>query len=310
MATRDPETHASASSPAAPRRAVALLVAFVLGGCGNPDASLGAAPPTSDPVAPPEEALPTAGELETLRARTEVPLPAAVMWKPGAEEAPGLDPYLAPLLYREVAPGAGEVATEPAIGELVQGPADALVVDPDRPTVYFVDERVVAAGAERRRLTFVWFHAARPEAAPRPQGLRITFGQDGMPKVYEALADESGARVAYVAGSLEEAARSAFGAPLPTRRHAIEGEWDPGFPVVVGRVVADGPVPMGPFVYQREGSTDLVNLHCRCETSQVVEIAGTREYALRPLAALTRRGLAPAWPEPSVLAGLRLPPGF
>lgn len=288
----------------------ALLCLASVQGCDKSGGPRAEKPLAEGSGAPAEVELSMPGDAEALRARVESVLPAAVMWKPRMGQESGIDPYLAPLLYREVTPGGSELVTEPPIGGLVQGPRDEVLVIPEEATLYFADDRVEVAGARRRRLTFVWFHAVGPRATPKAQGLRNTFAADGQPMVYEPLAGDSGVRVAFVARSLEEAARAAWGPPLAGRRHAVEGAWDPRRPLVVARVVGDGAVPMGPFVYQRAGSANLVNLHCRCEKSQVAEITDTREYALRPLAELSRLGLAPTWPEPDALAGLRLPPGF
>ena len=57
--------------------------------------------------------------------------------------------------------------------------------------------------------------------------------------------------------------------------------------VVVARIIDDGPVPMGPYVYLNAlPSRAVTTALCRCSPSQVEAFIETRYYDLRPLETL------------------------
>ena len=76
----------------------------------------------------------------------------------------------------------------------------------------------------------------------------------------------------------------AFGDPLPGRRFSIERAADEAPDVVVARIIDDGPVPMGPYVYlNAPPSRAVTTVLCRCSPSQVEAFIETRHYDLLPL---------------------------
>ena len=54
--------------------------------------------------------------------------------------------------------------------------------------------------------------------------------------------------------------------------------------MVAARIIDDGPVPMGPYVYlNAPPSRTVTTVLCRCSPSQVEAFIETRYYDLRPL---------------------------
>jgi hypothetical protein len=147
-------------------------------------------------------------------------------------------------------------------------------------------------------VVYVWRYPA-PTGGERcisceGRGVRITLGQDGLPLVWEALSTDTRTRVLFIAESLEQAARREFGEPLPGRRFSIERAADEAPDVVVARIIDDGPVPMGPYVYlNAPPSRAVTTVLCRCSPSQVEAFIETRYYDLLPLETIdpTSRGL-------------------
>ena len=97
--------------------------------------------------------------------------------------------------------------------------------------------------------------------------------------------ERGGLDLLFVSRSLESAARSTFGPPSPRRRFSIERLITDAPLSVVARVLDDGPIPMGPYVYvDSEGRVTTVL--CRCMPSQVRAFSGNGYYDLQPLEAL------------------------
>lgn len=228
--------------------------------------------------------------------------------------AAGLDPYLAPILLPVLA---GQEPTSPGIGAL--GLSDGqLLVDPDRPTVYHDEGRVLVGEEEHRQLTFLWFGAGGE--SPRVQGVRVTCDREGLPAIFELLADGEGRTLLFVTRGLEEASRASHGEPLEGREHACEPGLELRPDVLVPALVAHSPEALGPMVYLTEACDEVLGLHCRCEPARLQAIRQTVEYELRPLTSLDpevvealERWLgpervfpAPDWP----LVSLRLPATF
>jgi hypothetical protein len=92
-------------------------------------------------------------------------------------------------------------------------------------------------------------------------------------------------KVVYVAESLEAAATREFGGPLPGRRFAVEPPAPTQPAEVVARVLADGPMPMGPILYVRRGAQEIASVICRCMPTQADELLGQAEFELVRLAA-------------------------
>jgi len=120
----------------------------------------------------------------------------------------------------------------------------------------------------------------------------MLFNGDGFPCVWAILAagfvrDHSAPlKLLFVSDSLEQAAAKAFGPPLPGRRYSIERDVGDAPTTVVPRIVEDGPIPMGPYVYLAADTHALTTLLCRCEPSQARSFIETDYYDLQDLADL------------------------
>jgi hypothetical protein len=166
-----------------------------------------------------------------------------------------------------------------------------------RSTIYCSTDVVRIAGGFYDQVTYVWRYAVKRiaggSATHLNRGLRVTLGADGFPIVFEVLGKIDGADLVFVSESFEERAGDRYGDVHPQRRFAVERSVEQTPDVVVGRVVADGPIPMGPYVYmsgrlissENNSSTSptdhlVTNIHCRCSPSQFDEIVETYEYDL------------------------------
>jgi hypothetical protein len=229
--------------------------------------------------------------------RTVVEFEAANFMKPAEKNAEELTFKLAPLLMQEVvsgqshtAVGLNGLATESGVkGDQV----GALVIsngtvtfDGSHPTIYSELAIVSIHGKPHIQATYLWFYSAAQSASSNSvltsQGIRLTLDSGGKPVIWEAMADTSGARVMFVSESLEAAARAKFGPPLPDRRYAVERSVEAAPAVVVARVIDDGPIPMGPFVYLSAGTRCVSTVLCRCMPPQVKSLFSTRTYDLAP----------------------------
>ncbi len=174
----------------------------------------------------------------------------------------------------------------------------------DRQTVYFLRAKVRIADQQQDQLTFVWFYPPAQSASRlRYRGVRITLGTRGFPTVWEVLSSESNGREVYVSKALEQAVSKQHDSPLPGRRFAIEPALEDQPNVVVPRVVGEGPIPMGPFVYLNARDLRITTLICRCEPSQVAVFPDSSHYRLREL-----DGWSDLYPGDSPPANLPLPP--
>jgi len=249
------------SRGASPTRLSAVL-AVALAACASPELDEPALPSTQV----------TADSRADLDARHRAEFQRADLFKP-AMDAADLDPYQAPLVYVECDSGDA--------GELEPTRDDALSARAASPAVYFREEPASPDGVRPRAITFAWF--VPTDDGARLQGLRTTFGAGGRPALVEISADRTGAAVLYAARSLERAAAERLGEPLPDE-FALTARLAP-HQVLVG-TFEDGPMAMGPYLYHGAGSTDVWNLHCRCEPTRAHEIRELVEYRLRPLAEL------------------------
>jgi hypothetical protein len=237
----------------------------------------------------------------------------ALFYKPRENGANGPEWTYAPLIVQEVDDGWEADLTEP-FGAITQKGT----IDQERPTVYVATSTARLGGREHDQVTYAWRY---PERTPREsclkdagmRGVRLTLSADGMPLVWEALSTEEPRRVLFVSNSLEEAAKREFGDPLPRRTFSVEREVAEARDVVVVRVIDDGPVPMGPYVYLSAlPRRDITTVLCRCSPSQVDEFVATRSYELLPLETtpkgLTRwQDFARADYQPSLERDLRWP---
>ena len=166
------------------------------------------------------------------------------------------------------------------------------------PTVYHYLSTVESGEVTFDAQGFVWLYVDYPECLPQlkprvlVRGVRIVLGSDGLPSLWEALSDEYSPRVFFVSQSLEEAARAQYGDPLPGRNFSIERGLIETANVVVAKILDDGPVPMGPYVYEDASSRrSITTVHCRCSPSQFDEVVETVCYQLEPLESLDKKWL-------------------
>lgn len=223
---------------------------------------------------------------ERVRERTEAIFQRAIFYKPHENSMAGLEMTFAPLIVQEVDDGVGPTDPSP-FGEIISdggGPR----VDPTRPTLYAGTYTTRIRGVDHDQVVYFWRYPRRLDepqnASTEGRGVRITLGSDGSPLVWEALSTATDTRVLYVSESLERAAGREFGGPLPGRRFAIERPPDEVSDAVVARVLDDGPVPMGPYVYLNAPPfRSITTVLCRCMPSQVSEFVETSYYDLVPL---------------------------
>lgn len=219
-----------------------------------------------------------APSLEHLSARVETHFEEVDLIKPAAVGGGEFDTYLAPMFYREPAPGS--LASEAGFGALVRE-GEGWRVDTARPTVYFERGAVSHGGIDLEQLSLRWYSPG-PGGVPAVQGLRMTFDSEGFPAIFEVLTDASGASIFYVSKPLETLALEELGEPLRGQRLSVEPDAQERLDVVVPRVLGQGPAPLGPFVYLGAEGTDVLSLHCRCSPSQITDIRGAVEYELAP----------------------------
>jgi hypothetical protein len=177
-------------------------------------------------------------------------------------------------------------------------------VDRAAPTVYADQTWTRIAGTDREQLVYLWFYPDQSGDASslQAQGVRITIDAQNRPAIWEPLADTRSIHPLYIAGSLESAAQSRFGAPASDRVYHAEAPRSAAPDAFVARVLSDGPVPMGPWVYLERGSRNVATLLCRCSPSQTDEFVETLYYELRPLSEVI--GLEPPAGTPSAIADM------
>ncbi len=225
----------------------------------------------------------------------------AILLKPNESERNGPAETFAPLIVQRTSGGHRPDKSGARSDELARRFSE-------RPLpVYARVQSVTIAALEFQQVTYTWCHpgetgvkgdvpsgetgvnGAMPlsggpsgsDECNEVRGVRITLGEDGFPIVWEALSSQIGDPVLYVSRSLEErAAREQ--SPPPARRFSIERPLEETPGVIVADVLADGPVPMGPYIYIGEPpSRELESVLCRCSPSQVDEFSGTHYYELR-----------------------------
>ena len=233
-----------------------------------------------------------ADDRERVRGRTQAHFERALFLKPGEIPDGGLPFDLAPLIVQGVSASSGDERVRFGSWSMEAG---RRVFDSNRPAVYWHESRIdLGLGGSYAQFSYIWWYPALvPDDPPAPEGIRITVDESAFPLVWEVLTADGWVLSVYVAESLEQRAQARFGGPLPGRSHAIEPSVGDAPGVVVARVLSDGPVPMGPFVYLTTSPRKIATLICRCMPSQVDEFVETGYYELVPLDRLLEIGLTP-----------------
>jgi len=155
-------------------------------------------------------------------------------------------------------------------------------------------------------MTYLWSFKDKNELN---RGVRLTLDSREQPVIWEVLDDRPGPRVVFVSRSLEEKAKSVFGAAATGRSFAVEQLLDVAPDVVVGRVIEDGPVAMGPIVHQTANG-EINAVICRCMTTQARQLVATKYYELQSLSAATNSVFQSLSTKCRLVDELRLPPDF
>jgi hypothetical protein len=207
---------------------------------------------------------------------------------------------LAPLLVLETPSGTD---AEPEFGE----PDAHGTVAASSPRVFVSSTTEIVGKQEARQFLYEWWVRWDQNRAFLWQGVRITLDDQGMPRVWEQLWEPAGMRVLYVSQAWEKRATQEFGGKLPGRAYSIEPSLEHAPRSVVARILADGPVPMGPWVYQQPNG-DVMTLICRCMASQVQSLHESRLYTLLPQMIAGAQVERPDQARPEALSSLlRLP---
>lgn len=220
----------------------------------------------------------------------------AIFYKPREGSMPALEVDLAPLIIQELAGDGSQSVPADRFGALLKGEAGTFRVDVTQPTVYVSASTTAIDGVEHDQIVYAWFYPPGATGVDgvnvTAQGIRMTLEADGFPLVFEVLAPDlrptglSGLEVQFVSASLERAAADVFGPAPPDRWYSIEQPVVDAAHTVVVRVIEDGPIPMGPFVYLSANGHGVTTLLCRCSPSQVERVAETTYYELQPLESL------------------------
>ena len=218
--------------------------------------------------------------------RTDVAFASAVFFKPSDMTSGRMVAELAPLIVQETASDGSDSARD-RFGAVRVGPDSSIEIDTATPTIYTKTSMVFLSGRRYDQVVYLWYYPSQgvneTDDSLNAQGVRITLNAEGQPCIWEVLADETDTRTIYVSRSLEDAASAQFGQPLAGRRFVAERAVGDQPHVVVERVLDDGPVPMGPFVYLYAGTRSVATMLCRCMPSQVDEFIDADYYELLPI---------------------------
>lgn len=241
--------------------------------------------------------------------RTSERFDAAIFFKPRPGPHVHREFSMAPLIIQQVDASRPDAAQGEKFGALRASSDGLLSVDTSNPTIYSSESKAMLNGALFDQLSYLWFYpgsgAEVGEERLAAQGVRLTLDSQGLPVIMEVLSQDAGMTAIYVNESLEARALEAHGPPLPGRRFSIESAVADYPNLVVANVIADGPMPMGPFVYQRSGSRAVTALICRCMPSQFDRSILDAEYELLPLETLRELGAEPLNQYPFLAAGGR-----
>ncbi len=206
--------------------------------------------------------------------------------KPSGNDAPEHIIAMSPLIVREVAAPYADLRFGMSI-DAVDRTGD--LADVESRVIYFREDDASIGGVRRNRIAYLWLFEKAGDSDRRQvgvQGFRMTLDDNGSARFWEVLSPES-PYLTYVAQSVENAAEEEFGTPSPGRRFAVERPIDQAPRTVVPRILADGPLPMGPFVYINGSEHAITTLLCRCMPSQVEDFRSNAYFELRRLPSAT-----------------------
>ncbi len=217
----------------------------------------------------------------------------AIFYKPDAvNDDADLLSELAPLLIEQVRSSNNNTASPlripHGIGVVITDANGQLSVDSTQPTIYTDAVVTSIKGVPYDQLIYVWWYPRRSAQSVSDllmRGIRITLGKDGFPLVCEVLDDDE-VDILFVTQTLENAANKAFGPKLSGRQFSAERSLTDAPRTVVARLLDDGPVPMGPYVYLLAKSREVSTLSCRCAASQIDRFVDTKYYSMLPLETL------------------------
>ncbi len=235
-------------------------------------------------------------------------IPSANLFKPhdDANNHEWFD--LAPLIVHDT-----EIAdTRNQLVKIELAPDGTIAHDINTPTVYVHESTTELNRQTFRQITCVWFYTTNAPTHLTARAIRTTLDPDGFPVFWEFLNPDDTAHLIFVAQSIESAAQTANLPILKNRRHRVEPSITRHPNTIVPRILADGPIPMGPWVYL-DRNHQPITLLCRCMPSQLDRVIADAYYHLRPVTDLTTLVLDKPLPliheldQPSAIHHLRLP---
>lgn len=250
---------------------------------------------------------------DELYRRSRAVFERAILYQPDEAHADPLTAVLAPLVVWERGATSTGSARLSGPGVVFRTPDGAWRVDDTQPAVYVDIGSSFVAGGVRSQTALVWCQeVARSESLVEVvcRGLRVTSDAAGYPLAWEVLDPKWRGHVIYVAETVESKARSQYGSALPGRRYSVERSLADERDTVVPRVLSDGPIPMGPYVYLEGTRGEVSGVLCRCMDSQVNQFTETRRYHVLPLAELGSIGRSLVDDTASLPARLRWPDGI
>jgi hypothetical protein len=218
--------------------------------------------------------------------RAERTLGSVHYLKPTETSASGLVLNLAPLLFMEDTVARTNFSAYPDHPGTVTSDSPKRL-DMSRTTVYYSSSTLTTSNRILAQLTYEWRYPTmekkgKPLTRLKWQGVRLTLDSQGHPVIWEVLNETQQRQVLFVARSLEEKAKAKFTNACPDRRFVIESPIETAPRAVVGGILEDGPVPMGPSVYVEQGTRDIVSVLCRCMPPQSTNVLTTSGYTLAP----------------------------
>ena len=230
---------------------------------------------------------PTLEDIARIRSMADLEFKKAIFWKPQNTIGTGLGD-MAILLVEQVEPP----ALRPPIGQfgaVVENANGKIEVQESEPTIYFGWAQTKIGGDTYRQITFLWFYPNRAPDSRWPiawRMVRLTLDKSGALFTAEAIDDLDKWDRFFVSASLEDLTQQLYRVPKPGRKFCLERPVEEAPKAMVVRVMEEGPIPTGPYVYLTWPDREISTLLCRCSPSQAEEFVEDRTYVLRPLQAL------------------------